>query len=114
MAAAVLLTVGVAGGWWAGRSAAATEAARIESTLASMRTQITQDFTNALLVTQETADHAQQDEVKRVALFLRNDYRALLAGLESRLDNLSTRVNVTEEQGLHNSMAEANFEKTEE
>jgi hypothetical protein len=106
-AAVLLLIFGITGGWWAGRRAAADEAARIEASLASTRSQITRDLADALRTLQVSNQEAQRDELKRVAVLLRDDYRSRIAELEHWVGTLAMLVDKSDPASKWNANTQA-------
>jgi len=92
-AALVLITLGMAGGWWAGHSAVVVETAQIETTLNNIRAQIVQDLNQTIYASHKTVEEAHQDDIKRLALLLRNDYRTRLAKMKTNIETLAYNVN---------------------
>ena len=93
MAAAAAMMVSVGGGWWAGRQSATSQVARMETALADSRLQITQDIAQLIEATQMVMAETREDEIKRVALLLRDDYRLRIAALGEELELLTMAVN---------------------
>ena len=91
-AAILLLLTGGFGGWWIARSAARAEAAEFEDALARTRKLIHLDLAEALRLTQNALLDEQQMARKRLAILLRDDYRARIAALETEIKGVALLV----------------------